>query len=298
MSEEMKEETQGIATEEIVDNTVEATVSSGSFLESVSEDVRGEACLQDFKDVEGLAKSYISSQKMLGNSIRIPGEDASEEVKQEFFKKLTDIPNVVTIPDVDDAEGRERFLNKLGRPETADAYELQIPEGFDTDPQTLTQFKQLAHEMGLSNIQASKLAEFEVGRAEIAQDLMEQDKIRAESTLKDKWGTDYPNRMSGAKAAAEVLAETFPDDVSALLNGPEGNNPALISMLSELGGMMKEQGHVGKVSNVDYGVSAEEAKEMIGEIRNNKDHAFYNAMDPGHSKAVEKMNKLYKTIYG
>ncbi len=35
--------------------------------------------LQEYKDINGLAKSHIELQKMMGSSIRIPAENASPE---------------------------------------------------------------------------------------------------------------------------------------------------------------------------------------------------------------------------
>ena len=49
------------------------------FRSSLPEDLREEASLADIKDVGSLAKSYVNAQRMLGSSIRIPGQDAGEE---------------------------------------------------------------------------------------------------------------------------------------------------------------------------------------------------------------------------
>jgi hypothetical protein len=71
---------------------------SVSFIDSLPEDLRSEPSLADFKDLSGLAKSYVSAQKMLGSSVRIPTEEASPEAREEFYSKLQSVPGVVRIP--------------------------------------------------------------------------------------------------------------------------------------------------------------------------------------------------------
>src|SRR5690606_27652501 len=50
-----------------------------------------------------LGKQVYAQERLLGNAIRVPGKDATQEE-------------------------REAFLNKLGRPETPDAYEFAVPK--------------------------------------------------------------------------------------------------------------------------------------------------------------------------
>ena len=59
-----------------------------SWLSSLPEELRSNPTLQDTKSVEALAKRFVDTKSALGASIRIPGEDASDEVRQEFYSKL------------------------------------------------------------------------------------------------------------------------------------------------------------------------------------------------------------------
>ena len=75
---------------------VQSTLSEiSNWRDSLAEDLRSEPSLKDFKDINSLAKSHVSAQKMLGGSIRIPGEDASDEARQEFYSKLSNVEGVV-----------------------------------------------------------------------------------------------------------------------------------------------------------------------------------------------------------
>lgn len=96
-----------------------------------------------FKDPKALAKHAFNQEKLLGNAIRVPKEDATPEE-------------------------REAFLNKLGRPEKPDGYQFEppkdMPEGMPYDGEFANGFKAKAHELGLTAQQAAGLHDFYVSR--------------------------------------------------------------------------------------------------------------------------------------
>ena len=60
-----------------------------SFVSSLPEDLQGEASLQSFQDVGQLAKSYVHSQRMIGqDKIAIQGKNATEEDWKQVYQKL------------------------------------------------------------------------------------------------------------------------------------------------------------------------------------------------------------------
>lgn len=281
---------------------LQETVETGSvvnnevnFLSSLPEDMRGESSLQDFKDISGLAKSYISSQKMLGSSIRIPGEDAGDDQRSDFYSKMKSVPGVVKMPiDSSDTEGWNDFYNKAGRPESSKGYSLNMPDGMEANKDMLN----IAHDMGLNNQQVNKFIEYQSIQQDQAETSQIQARENANSVLKEAWGSDYDNRMDGAKAALRSYSEKHPDSINELINGPSGNNPALLMMLSDLHGNMQEKG-IGSTlsSGITYGITPDEARAQIQEIRSNSQHAAFIDSDPGHDKAVTKMTQLYKVAY-
>lgn len=88
------------------------------------------------KSPQEAAKLAHDQAKLLGNAIRVPGEKATDEEKAEF-------------------------LNKLGRPESPDKYEFEVPknlpEDVPYDAERADSFKQLAHSIGLTAQQAAAL---------------------------------------------------------------------------------------------------------------------------------------------
>lgn len=278
-----------------------------SFLDGLSEDLRGETGLQDFKDANGLAKSYVNLQKMMGNSIRIPTEDSSAEAKQEFYNSLANVPGIVRMPEEGDADSSDQFYSKLGRPESKDGYTVEIseelmnnlPESMQTGVQTkIDSFLETAHRAGLTNNQTKAILSQEIEGLQMQHQQLEQSKQDAEASLREVWGHDYNNRLASAKAAAHTYAEKYPEAMQEIMSGPAGNNPALLSILADYGRNMQESGTLSTQSNIQFGMSSVEAQDKIQEIMDNKSHAYFNQHDPGHKAAVEKMRSLYNAAYG
>lgn len=90
-------------------------------------------------DPKALAQHAFNQEKLLGNAIRVPKEDAT-------------------------LEERDAFLNKLGRPEKPEGYQFKapekMPEGMPYDGEFAAAFKTKAHELGLTAKQAQSLHDY------------------------------------------------------------------------------------------------------------------------------------------
>lgn len=93
-------------------------------------------------DIPSLARKAREQERLLGSAIRVPGKDATDEERQAY-------------------------LNKLGRPETPDAYDFAVPpdlpEDLPYDGERASAFKSKAHELGLTAAQAANLHDWFVG---------------------------------------------------------------------------------------------------------------------------------------
>lgn len=162
------------------------------------------------KDPKALAKQAFNQEKLIGNSIRVPGKDATPEE-------------------------RDAFLNKLGRPEKVDGYAFtapkDMPEGLPYDGERANAFKGKAHELGLTNDQAAKLHDWFIGDQVEAfkgmgaaqAEAMTQKANTATETLVKEWGP-----LDGERAAAnfEIADQVFQ-------KAPGG--PEVLAELKELG---------------------------------------------------------------
>jgi len=270
------------------------TVATEDWRSSLSEEFRGDDLLQNVKSMDDLAKGYIHAQKSMGGMIRIPTEDASDEAKAEFFKKLESIPGVVHM----DEDNMTNVYDQLGRPEKAEEYkvEMDLDEGL-IDSEKLGEFKEIAHNIGLNSKQLQKVLNFEQERVKNTVELSNLERESGETKLKEMWGNDYNNRLESAKATMNVFNEQFPEETQALINGPAGNNPVFLELLSRMGKSMQESGHPNLHTTVSFGVTPQEALDKIDEIMSNKSHAYFNATDPAHERAKEKVRFLYQQAY-
>ena len=60
-----------------------------AFADTLGEEFRGNPIFANFQDVNGLAKSYMHAQRMIGaDKIAIPGKHATDEERLEVYRKL------------------------------------------------------------------------------------------------------------------------------------------------------------------------------------------------------------------
>lgn len=263
----------------------------------LSSELREQSNLGDFKTADDLAKSYVELQRMVGNSVRIPAEDASSEALKSFRDKIKDVKGIILEDDKD-------LYSKLGRPETAEDYKLdtKVPsEYFDAIPglsDDITAFAKVAHESGLNTAQTEAMINMRLAEVKTQIDQETAQIEQSEVDLKKLWGTEYGARLESAQKVAKIYQEKYGDSVSDLINSPAGNNPAFLSMLNDLAGMHKEQGHQG-MSGAQFGITPEIAKNKIAEKKSDEGFlkAYQDDMHPGHSRAVAEIAKLYNIAY-
>jgi hypothetical protein len=146
-----------------------------------------------FKDPKALAKHAFNQEKLVGSSIRVPGENATDEEKAAY-------------------------LDKLGRPKTPTDYKLDVPkdlpEGLPYDGEFAKAAAAKAHELGLTQAQLAGLHDLFVGyQAQAFQKSVGQsqqqfaERAKAETAKLEKlWG---PLTGEQAQAQLEVADKVF-----------------------------------------------------------------------------------------
>lgn len=269
---------------------------SVSLQDIISPDLLNTSNLKNFKSADDLAKSYVELQRMVGNSVRIPGADATPEAKKEFLDKIKDLDGVLLKDD-------PALLDKLGRPADPAEYAFELPEGvLDIDPSInseVEEFKKVAHELGLTKEQAAKLVNYRLGALDGILEQQAQVRETAEKELKQLWGTEFDSKLQDAKSVLTKFKDKYGDKVLDLVNGPAGNNVAFLQMAAELAGMYKEKQHVGPQST-NIGMSPEQALSKISELRSNREFmaTYLDQFAAGHKDAKEEMTKLYRLANG
>lgn len=168
------------------------------------------ASLQNFKDIKGLAKSYLHAR---ASRTQLPDESSTPEQV---------------------AEWREL----AGVPETPAAYELsapeQLPEGVQWDDTRAAKLSEIAHKHHVPKAALKALAEadlqFQSELAGRAQAQIEEAKAEAKAQLVADWGSNFEANSNTVRHLASRLGESAQvpqEQLEALANNPAFNKIVL-----------------------------------------------------------------------
>lgn len=184
---------------------------------NLQEEYKNHPEFNNHKDFDQFAKTFMNQAKMIGKAkLEAPQESWTENEWNQFY-------------------------GKIGRPETADAYEL--PDTGDVTPDKvgitedeIKEFKTLAHELGLPKKQGAKLMQKIIEReARIQQGIAQEQLSNLESQKKilaDKYGDNLAQEIGLAKDFLDSKAS--PELKEAFKAQGLGNNAAVIMLLNEI----------------------------------------------------------------
>ena len=263
---------------EVTEQTTNSVLGSSTvgdnqnWRDTLPEELKNDPTLQNLNDVESLAKTVIHQQKMIGSRIPMPKND---EEKAELY-------------------------NKLGRPEEPGNYEFEIPETHKPyfAETSVNEFKNVAHQIGLNNEQVKALIDYQINEvnnaSEMQQSQISVNRQEVEQSLKQEWGFDYDKNLRAAQRAIDVYGDK---DLTELLNGPTGNDPAIVKLFARLGGEVTEE-MAKNTQNNKLNVSPLDAKQEISQVMNDNKHPYFDPNHREHKEAVEKMRQLHEKAFG
>jgi len=263
-------------TEAPVETPVADTGSSADWRSGIDQEIAGDPSLADIKDLNGLAKSYINAQKMVGaDKVVLPGPDASPEEMSEFY-------------------------TRLGRPESYDFDKVELPEGFEHSEPMDQAMKTLMHETGLTNAQANKLysgyLQYLGNEYKEAVSGNEQARSEWQVQLKKDLGKAFDESVDLSQRAAKELGG---DELLKWFDETgQGDNPMFVKLFAKVGKMMSEAGaEPGEVKSFE--LTPEAAEQEIARLQ--RDPNFMNQYTDkeaqGHAEAIKKMEYLYGYAY-
>jgi len=252
-----------------------AAQPTSSWKDSISEDFRNDPSIEKFTEIDALAKSYINATKMIGqDKIVIPTKNSGQEAWDEAYAKL-------------------------GRPESADKYALDVKsEVVNLDEGAIKSFTENAHQLGLNNKQAQGILEFYKnnmeGTAQQAKIDTETAQSQAEQQLRQEWGRDFDGKVkqAGALAKANINPEVLDMTLS---NGTRlGDHPEIIKGFAKIANMMSEDKIVSTESeNVN---TVADIETEISAITNDTDGPYWNKQHPDHDKVVQQVYTLREML--
>jgi hypothetical protein len=158
-----------------------------------------------WNDTNSVIKSYTELERAMGSRIKIPDENAGEEELSNFYLKL-------------------------GRPETAEGYEVNVPESVPRDEDFENTMRNIAFKTGAPKAQFEALVK---GYYEFLDAKLKRTQEEGEKNLRDTWKADYDQNIEVAKRAFKQFGG---DEFSDLLVKTRlGNHPAMVKAFYEIG---------------------------------------------------------------
>ena len=248
--------------------------------DGLSDEIKNDPSLTSFKDVEGLAKSYVHSQKMIGaEKMPTPREDWNDSEWEAFY-------------------------SKAGRPDTADAYSDPESEadgdGVQLPDDKVKAFKEKFYELGLSEKQAKGLMDYYMEDVSSEYSSMRDNQAKsiedATSQLREEFGRDFDLNIELARGAVKK----FGDEglVSFLEESGLGNEPSLIKAFASIGRMVSEDDARGGSSSMSLNGSANAQSEIQSLKMDGKFQEMLMSRNAtGHKEALERWEMLHRLAY-
>lgn len=194
----------------------DGTVQRPSWMSSLPDDLKQNDVLSQFSTIGDAGKALVSLKGFEGKAITIPGENATDAERAEFF-------------------------NKLGRPENADGYGItkpsDLPEGIDYDPAIEQAFSKFAHDNGFSKAQAAKTFDWYYGLVKSAATQQAKATEEAITTLKSDWGPKFDENKEIAVRAFKTIGKGFESilDEARIGSVKLGDHPSFVKLFHAIG---------------------------------------------------------------
>ncbi len=282
MSEEAGDQTAGTETtgdqsageQSVTGNTLE---TEPKWYESLPEDQfndRDRNVLKKYDSVDALARGYMNAFDLVSRD-KIPMPKTPDEWQEVY--------------------------NRLGRPEDAQGYELQILETLPPPVQemmnrNLDWFRSTAYDLGLNADQATKLydaySNFLQDELRISSDQIEDEMRTTEDEIRREYGQEYETKMTLAnRAIDEIGGESL---INLFEQNGMGRHPLVVKAFIKMGEMMAEEAGLDKGDGGE-GPDYTSIEDEISSIK--ADPAYLDGNDPRHNGLVRKMQQLMNRLH-
>jgi len=240
--------------------------------EALPEGLKNDPTIANTKSVESMASQLVNSQKLVGNSLRLPGDDASTEEWSGFYAKL-------------------------GRPDDATGYTYKpgedVGEEFHVDKGRQTEMFQMMHNMGLTDKQTTVMMDMIVNENVQENERFVTTSQKALDVLRSEWGGQYDTNVQIANRALN----SFGGEALRGLLAQAGlqNNAEVIRLFSRIGNAMGEDKLVAGDA-LTGPLMAEEVDAKIAEVeaklaKMTSDNSEYKSL-------LAEKERLYEQRYG
>lgn len=242
-------------------------------------ELKEDPTLATIKDVRSMARSLVATKKMVGaDKVALLNEQSTDEERNEHY-------------------------TKLGRPESAEGYELgkvQMPEGVPKDEKFIAKMGQVLFDAGVSKTASDIILKgYSEYSTEFLKSMDTEDKLgnaEANKQLHTVWGSAYDTKMASANVAIEALARPIDNDFAETLKKEIPYDVCAAQMLTKIGEMISEdKGLEG--TPAQEGFTPGDARAKANEIMKDPYYVTDRPKDKPankqyHDELVEKVKKL------
>ena len=271
--------------------STEATIAdTADWRASLPEDIRGAKAFESVKDVDSLAKQFLDAQSHIGNSIRIPGEEAGQEAIDAFHQKLMNKTDLMVKPTT--PEDYAKVFESMGKPEDGKGY--TVPEGTEGNYDHL---REMALNANMTNKQFESMVQSVASLDAAALESQQTQQAESRGVVEKEWGAAFDQNSS--KAIALLEATGAPDSVIDLAKAGniDGDSLRWFHALSQKIGGGEGSNAVSDLGG-DQIMTPSEALFKKGEIMDNKESPYWNESHPRHKEFQDKVMSLRKLAKG
>jgi len=274
----------------------ESTVMSADWRNNLPEKVRGWDEVKNSDTAEKFFDQIANQRSLMGQSIRVPGEDAGEESMSAFYEKLrSKVPGLMRSPDPDDADAVNHVLEALGKPVDVDGYRLD--DSANVTAEQLAELRGIAQEAGLTKAQFKSVAGKILNTNKESNEATEAHYKDQTDALRSEWGAAYNERLGLAKD----IAERTEAPESLLKAIEEGKADAatvkwVYQLSKQLGGESATSGVPVETTRGKATLTPAEANNVIDDVMNNSKHPYWINSHPNHDSAVQTMVGLRRLV--
>ena len=270
-----------MADEQVADAPEIGEAASGqeaetSWRDALPDDIREHASLSTIQDVDNLARSYVHAQSMVGaDKIPIPGKWADDHDWNEVY-------------------------TRLGRPDTAGEYELEVPD--EHDEKLVGWFAEQAHANGLNNRQANAIVNAYIemtGEQEAGEGVdIEASRAGVVADLRKEYGNAFDERIELGNGFIDSFGDEGLTEIVLADGSSLTDNPAFIKTLvnaaAYIHSNISEDAVVGNKDNVS--ITPQEAQNRVNEMMR-PDSPYWDRSHPMHEQAVREVQSLMQDIH-
>ena len=257
-------------------------MSEESWIESLPETLREAPFISKAESPEKALEELQNAAGWMGNSIRLPGEDATDDARKEFYGKLAEkAPGVMVRPD---PENMTDFYRSMGMPEDVNGYKWETPEG-KSDPDDLGIIAEVAHKAGLSQDQFKTMVDNIMESKWTQEDQYEAEHKEAMAGLATEWGQAYDGNMAGVRNFLKLT--DAPEGIVDLIT-QGAMSPEEIKWLHKVATQTKSSVELAdQQQQRQAALTPAEAQMRIAELLDNP--AYWDAANPLHKSLQQKM---------